>query len=209
MSDTQTEQDWGWNPQNGGETTYVIKSFEAYPTPPSGARNVKQTQVDGEYITTYTLLDGDGTIYTINGNTSQEPLATHPMFGPTGSFYITDSEWKQWKLWEGNHDDTGKDASGWDPSSSSASAGMNKFYNYYNKGITDYLKPSCTVKIKTEGADPDISIVGTIATPEYIPTGATGTWLCTGCDAETANDGLWQNIYEYRMGLWDTEIYSS
>ena len=201
----------------GDEQTITVESFVGV-TAPAGAKDIVVTQEDGKYVMRYTIVvTGSATTYQINGSTSQEPLATHPMFQSAGDYPITAEEWKKWKIWEADPHDP--DLAGWKPDggsdSGSVSEGLKKFYAYYNRGIQDYLLGTVTMRVTTEEqSSPSLKNLGRIDTPQGAPALENGkNWLCVGIDAERTAYGytLWKVTREYRAsaaGGWDTDIYS-
>ena len=201
-----------WTPTQGEETSYTVESFAGYPDAPGSAKNIQKTHEDGKFVLRYTILTGsvDAT-YTITGSTSQEPIGTHPMFGPDGDYTIEADEWKKWKLWEADPKDP--DLDGWKPDSDDASDGMKKYYAYRNRGVDDYLLGTVTMRVTEEGqSQPNLDGIGRIETPP----GAPGlpdnrNWLLVGIDAERVGTSSWKVTREYRAsgaGGWDPEIYS-
>ncbi len=212
MSSTQTAEQIAWTTDKGEETTATLESFVAYPTPPAGAQNIQKSKEDGKYVLRYTIAtDAQDTTYTITGSVSQEPLATHAMFGKDGAHKIEEAEWKKWKLWEADPKDEG--LGGWTPDGSSASAGMKKYYAYRNRGLDDYLLGTVNMRVVEEGqSEPSLTKLGRISAPPKAPALPDNrTWLLVGIDGERVGQGRWKVTREYRAsgaGGWDTEIYS-
>lgn len=198
----------------GDQVTYTVESFDSLPQPPSNAIDITQTLEDGKYVLRYAVREGDSpTTYQITGSTSQEPLGTHPMFGPDGAYPVTDDEWKNWKIWEADPHDLTLD--GWTPDGDGASDGMKKFFKYRNRGIEDYLLGTVNMRVSTEEtSSPPLSALAKISKPPNAPTLADNrNWLCVGIDAERIAYGgeRWKITREYRAsaaGGWDPEIYS-
>ena len=208
----QSSESISWSPSQGEETSYTVESFQSYPAAPGGAKNIQKSHEDGKFTLRYTLLtDSAEATYTINGSTSQEPIATHSMFGPDGDYTIEEDEWKKWKQWEADPKDT--ELNGWKPDSDDASDGMKKYYAYRNRGVDDYLLGTVTMRVAQEGqAEPSCDGIGRIQSPP----GAPGlpddrNWLLVGIDAEKVGASSWKVTREYRAsgaGGWDPEIYS-
>ncbi len=208
----QTSESIAWTPAQGEETSYTVESFLSYPDVPGGAKNIQKTHEDGKFVLRYTLLTGSAeATYTISGSVSQEPIATHPMFGPDGSYSIEDDEWKNWKLWETDPHDP--ELSGWKPCGDDASEGMKKYYAYRNRGVDDYLLGTVTMRVAEEGqSQPNLGGLGRIQTPPGAPSLPDNrNWLLVGIDAERVGTSSWKVTREYRAsgaGGWDAEIYS-
>ena len=198
----------------GDEQTITVESFTGV-TAPAGAKDIVMTQEDGKYVCRYTIVvSGGSATYTITGSTSQEPLATHAMFKSTGSYPVTDDEWKKWKIWDADPHDV--DLGGWKPDGSGVSDGMKKYYAYRNKGIEDYLLGTVSMRVTTEEqSSPSLKNLGCIASPANAPAlDANRTWLLVGVDGERTAYGntLWKVTREYRAsaaGGWDTDIYKA
>lgn len=201
-----------WTPTSGEETSYTVESFVGYPGAPENARNIQKTHEDGKFVLRYTVLTATGeATYTINGSCSQEPLATHPMFGSSGDYSIDANEWKKWKLWDSDPKDP--DLNGWKPDSDDASDGMKKYYAYRNRGVDDYLLGTVTMRVTEEGqAEPNLSGLGRIATPPSAPSLPDNrNWLLVGIDGERVGNDRWKVTREYRAsgaGGWDPVIYA-
>ena len=209
---TQTAEAIAWTPDKGEETTATLESFAGYPVPPADAKNIQKSYEDGKYVLRYTITtNSQDTTYSITGSVSQEPLATHAMFGPKGDYKIEAAEWKKWKLWEADPKDA--ELSDWKPDGTSASAGMKKYYEYRNRGLDDYLLGTVTMRVvKEDQSEPSFDKLGRIAAPPKAPPlPDSRTWLLVGIDGERVGQGRWKVTREYRAsgaGGWDTTIYS-
>jgi len=208
----QSAESIAWTPTQGEETSFTVESFQAYPDVPSGAKNIQKTHEDGKFVLHYTLLTGSAeTTYTVTGSTSQEPIGTHPMFGPDGDYTIEADEWKKWKLWEADPKDL--ELGGWKPDCDDASDGMKKYYAYRNRGVDDYLLGTVTMRVTQEGqAEPSMDGIGRIQSPPGAPSLPDNrNWLLVGVDGERVGTSSWKVTREYRAsgaGGWDPEIYS-
>ena len=199
--------------EQGDEQTITVESFGGTITAPVGAKDVSTSQEDGKLVMRYTVVvSGGAATYQINGTTSQEPLATHPMF-VSGDNAIEADEWKKWKIWDADPHDV--ELNGWKPDGDDASDGMKKYYAYRNRGIEDYLLGSVTMRVITEEtSSPSLANLGRIVSPPGAPALPNGrTWLCVGIDGERTAYGMnkWKVTREYRAsaaGGWDTDIYS-
>ena len=195
----------------GVEITVTLESFDGMPSAPSGARDITTEYADGKNVLRYTY--GTDITYNIQGSCSQEPLATHPMFGPSGDYTIPADEWKNWKLWEADPNDP--NLSGWKPDGDSVSDGMQKFYAYYNRGKTDFLLGTVTMRVTEEDeGSPNFANLGRITTPAGAPALPDGrNWLLVGIDAEQqVSVGTFKVTREYRAsaaGGWDPDIYAN
>jgi len=215
MSDPVITSQSGKVGDQGDQLTITLESFVAMPNPPGDAIDVNTTYEDGKYVCRYTILvDGAPATYQITGGVSQEPLATHPMFGPNGDWTVPASEWKNWKIWEADPHDA--DLGGWKPDADGNSDGMKKFYAYRNRGIEDYLLGTVTMRVTTEQSNsPSLDNLGHIEQPPGAPALPDGrNWLCVGVDGERTAFGanLWKVSREYRAsaaGGWDPDIYAN
>ena len=198
----------------GDEQTITVESFGDV-TAPSGAKDIVQTYEDGKNVLRYTILiSGSSATYQITGSTSQEPLATHPMFRADGDYPIDADEWKKWKIWDADPHDV--DLAGWKPDDDSTSDGMKKYYAYRNRGIEDFLLGTVTMRVTTEEDNsPSLENLGRIDSPANAPSLEDNkNWLCVGIDAERTAFGqaLWKVSRDYRAsaaGGWDPDIYST
>jgi hypothetical protein len=172
-------------------------------------RNVRQSIADGRAVLTYDKVDdGVGDAYTVSGTASQEPLATHPHFQPTGKWAVSAEEWKTWDSWQKDGTDLSEE------DLTEYSEGFQKFIELYLSGFTDYLQPRVSIRVTDANTDePDLSELGKIATPARAPTLAEkANWLMTGVDASEDADKNWEVTREYMSSGpsgWNEDIYAT
>ena len=176
---------------------------------PSGStiRNVRRAIADGRAVLTYDEVDATvGDSYSISGTASQEPLATHPFFQPTGKWAVTDDEWKKWDKWQKEGTDIASETL------SSYSEGFQKFIELSLRGFTDYLQPRVSIRVTDANTTvPTLAEIGKIASPSKAPVLPDGAnWLLTGVDGSEDADKNWEVTREYMSsgpGGWNADIY--
>ncbi len=210
----ETRREKTVNNRGKGVTTVTMEMVGATDvnaiSAPTGStiRNVRRAIADGRAVLTYDEVDATvGDSYSISGTASQEPLATHPFFQPTGKWAVTDDEWKTWDKWQKEATDIASQTL------TSYSQGFQKFITLSLRGFTDYLQPRVSIRVVDANTDePDLDEIGKIASPSKAPVLPYGAnWLLTGVDASEDADRNWEVTREYMSsgpGGWNAEIYS-
>lgn len=202
------------NNRNRGVTTITVEEVGATSidaiSAPGTARNIRRSLADGRAILQYDIIpEGVGDTFTLTGTASQEPLATHPFFQPSGKWAISDAEWKKWDAWQ----KAGTDIAG--ENLSSYGTGFQKFIQLYLKGFTDYLQPRVTLRVTdaSSNAQPSLTGLGKISSPSNAPNlPDSANWLLSGVDASQDADGKWEISREYISsgpGGWNSDIYGA
>ena len=210
----ETRREKTVNNRGKGVTTVTMEMVGATDvnaiSAPTGStiRNVRRAIADGRAVLTYDEVDATvGDSYSISGTASQEPLATHPFFQPSGKWAVTDDEWKTWDKWQKEGTDIASETL------SSYSQGFQKFITLSLRGFTDYLQPRVSIRVVDANTDePDLDEIGKIASPSKAPVLPYGAnWLLTGVDASEDADRNWEVTREYMSsgpGGWNADIYS-
>jgi len=160
----------------------------------------------------------------ITSATSSDPIETHPKL-IAGT---TTEDFTKLRMWEKDPNDP--QLNKWTPALLPAGTPQKWIYDFQNKGVTEFLQPKITLKIKAiENAPPDLSSLGYVTTPPNVgdinvvediglPEGT--TWLMTGCEgvakAMTGSGGDLEavkffNSYEYTASGptgWDSFLYT-
>ena len=209
----ETRREKTVNNRGKGVTTVTMEMVGATSenaiSAPSGSkiRNVRRAIADGRAVLTYDEVDETvGDSYSISGTASQEPLATHPFFQPSGKWAVTDAEWKTWDKWQKEGTDIANETL------TSLGAGFQKFIELSLRGFTDYLQPRVSIRVTDANTDePDLDQLGKIASPSKAPVLPDGAnWLLTGVDGSEDADKNWEVTKEYMSsgpGGWNADIY--
>jgi hypothetical protein len=224
MADTTVSSTAVWDTKyNDFVTTTVLESLTGWPTPTSAAYDVQKSVEGGVYRISY-KSKGDATpssggsggggpagttyAYEIHATTSTEPLLTHPIFGPAGSYELSTADLDLIKSTEA----TGQWAA--ESVKSSNSDNFKKYAGYRAQGTDSYVNPGVTLSITTEESQlPPLTAIGTIQTVSNAPTLPSGAnWLLMGMTAVAAGPNKWRISREYRSSGrkgWDTSLYAA
>jgi len=189
---------------------YSYEDFSAYYSVPSGAFDVKKSQSDGKYVTSYKVYDTPGGAYNyqIQSSLSTEPLLTHPIFAAGGAHELSADDKK--KIQAAQNDPTLY--AQYVAASSTSSLGW--YSQFVLWGVESYLAPTVSLHITTdENSLPDLTTIGKTASITNGPTLPGGAnWLFSGCNAEALTDGKWRISREYRASGpagWSSTLYGS
>jgi hypothetical protein len=181
-------------------TTTTQQAFEEI-TPSEDVRAYQLEHVDGVYTLTEERISGSGTVHSVEGTTTQEPLETHPRFDS-----IPQAIKEKWTRWKKNAQDTY--LKNWVPETEQNSK-FQELYSFYTYDVTSYLVPRVVVRMtELEEGPPQLANVGKIDSPG-ITVGGAPNFILTGAHGQEEG-AHWRNTYEWLgsgPGGWDAKIY--